>query len=201
MKIEITLLLPLAAFVAIGLFILKEILEFRRKVAERRRRLDAAKRLLAFETERNVYSRNRLADVCRDIKAHVEYANTYEFCVEFWKDGKAHYRRRERRTAALASGMPIPRVHRTEIDRWLPTVAEVSEDFYQKVMSVYASISEMEHVRSSLLYYLDPDDPNEREWLRAFVEYAVNEMERVEPVLLDFYQACTGSRKVPVRMR
>jgi len=201
MRIEIAFLLPIAAFVAIGLFVIKEIIEFCRRRAERARRLTAAKRLLAFETERNFYSQRQLFEIVEDIRFSIGDRGNYDFFVRAGADGQQHYRRREAGSNSIEAGMPIPLIYMGEFDRWIPSVAELSAAFYGEMMASYDTIFELEHLRSSLVHYLARKEHEELGDLEGFVEYAARRAEQTESVIRSFYKNCTGSSDVPIRIR
>jgi len=200
-KFEINILLPLAGFVAIVLFILREGLEYFRNEKARERKLSAAKSLLAFEAERNYYSQRAIFSVIRDIKEHHEPKTDSEYSANISSAGDARYCRRDDGEAHISSGMPIPKLHLSEFNRWLPTVAEIDKKLFEEVLSMYLTMLEMEHLRASLMRYLLNEEDEGQFWLEGFTEYALEHTDEMEESFRDYYKLCTGTPEIPLIMR
>lgn len=201
MKFEIYFLLPLAGFVAIVLFVLREGLEYFRKKKGRERKICAAKSLLAFEAERNYYSQKAIFSIVQDIKDHHELKTNSEYCANISSAGDVRYCRRDDGDTHVAFGMPIPMLHTSEIDRWLPTVAEIDKKLFEEVMSMYLTMFELKHLRSSLLRYLLNEEDEGQFWLEGFAEYALEHTSEIERSFRSYYKVCKGTSKIPTRMR
>ncbi len=186
---------------AIVLFILREGLEYYRKNKGQERKLYAAKSLLAFEAERNYYSQKTIFNVIRDIKEHHELNTNSKYYAIISSAGDARYCRRDDGDEHVSSGMQVPKLHMSELDRWLPTIAELDKKLFEKVMAMYLTMLELEHLRSSLMRYLLNEEEEGQFWLEGFSEYALGHTEEMEKSFKDYYKLCSGASEIPTRMR
>jgi hypothetical protein len=195
-------LLPITALVAVILFVIRESLDIFKQKRGRNRRLAAAKAMMGYESERINYAKRNLFAICKDIESTYLKEEAFElYSALLHSDGSAAYRRMDEETESLAFGIPIPRIPTVEISRWLPLVAELDQALYDHILGFYVEVAELEHLRSSLMKYLLHEEPESREWLTGFVEYAIGHEEQMTTSLLSFYKVCTGKNEIPVSMR
>jgi hypothetical protein len=195
--------LPVTVIAATSLFILREILDYLRKRGERRRKSLAAKSLLRFEIERNYYTKNRLFEIVNDISDNFYgLEGPCEFSLTMTASSGAYYTRRDPGAdEKIQAGMPLPRVFMAEFERWLPTIAEVDQKLFEITMTMYETIFELDHLRSSLVDYISDGDENDTHLLEGFVGYALRHAEDTNASFKDYYKKIANTEEIPIRMR
>lgn len=203
MTVEISIFVPIAGFIAVILFVIRELLEDKRKREDRARKLRAAKSLLAHETEKNHYAQSRLFDVIADIDEHMEQSERYDFIALDEFGGHIAYQRHELDDGAIKNltGQPIPQLHSCQLERWLPVVAELDDEFFNSMMEFNNTMAELQHFRTSLIQYLLKQELGGMNLLQGFVKFALNHQQEMEDGVANFYEACTGNKKIEARIR
>jgi hypothetical protein len=191
--------IPVTVIAAVSLFVIREVLDFRRKKGERRRKSLAAKSLLKFEIERNNYTKNRLFQILEDINNNFDgVEGPSEFELNKTPSSDDYYTRIDPgMDEPLQSGSPLPRVHMEEFERWLPIIAEVDQKLFKSTMTMYTTIFELEHLRSGLVDYIS----DERHMLEGFVSYALNQSEDMDTAFKKYYKEIANTEEIPIRMR
>lgn len=201
MTFQISIFVPIAAFVAIALFVVREFLDDHRKRQERGRKLKAAKLLLAFETERNFGAQRRLFNIVEDIRECVESDENFDFDAKHGFGRIVQYQRSSQGKSKTTHGRIILPFHTGEIERWLPIVAELDEALFVSVMKVYEDLFQLNHLHTSLMRYLLKEELGGHLFLEGFTKYALNHRQEMEQNFKDFYELCTGETTVPERIR
>lgn len=181
--------LPIAAVVAICLFIAKETVELFRRKAERRRKTTAIKELLQHEIADNYR-------VLQNLFSAIDMATRYEIepdgsdAIVVQHGGRLRYHRLAP-DGSEASGLPLPAVRTTEFNRLLPTVAELDKQLYSEIRNGYEHIYETEHLWTSFVDYLTGDAADREQWFEGFCDYAGRRYEDINNGVRHLYKLLT----------
>lgn len=189
---------PLTVVTAIVLFVAKEITEAVRRYRGRARKAGAIRTLLIEEMELNNWSMKTLRGILKDIESRPEIDPDVEFFVRIDASGKLHFRHRG--SDGSSGGSAIPDIHRKYFDRFLPELAEVDKRLFEKARKGYEKLSELEHVRTSLIANLAEEDPDEKH-LNGFSSYALCVIDDVEQRMGNLYVYCAGQPFEKARLR
>lgn len=186
-------LIPASAFVAISLFIIREILDCCRKAKAKNNEILALKRIFARECQLAWYINSRIKEICEQFQPF-ESGNSrdcpYEFSVSKTAAGKSRYLVSENGSPRKAGILNEPQL--TPFSKHLYDASKLDETFYEKINSGYQAVIELKHFYESLV---DNDDMAELTGtgtiLFGFAGYALEEMEWIEHNLRDLYKYCT----------
>jgi len=181
-------LIPPTVIAAATIFILKEALEFVRKIRTRRRKIMAYKKILAEELERNFWAwRSLRSAITRIQNDRAEGVEIIHKIISVPSGGQ----RLETRylDGTLLSGSSLPAVFRASFERVLLELAEEDEKLYSLASDAYDEIAEIGHVRSTLINELGSEEDFP---LDGFLEYALETLDSSIGPIKNFYQACTG---------
>ncbi|MEW6211972.1 MAG: hypothetical protein AB1631_26690 [Acidobacteriota bacterium] len=191
---ELTALFPITVICAICLFAIKEGLEYRR-----RRQADARKRsgiiqLLDRECLENIHALDRLEHLCKDIKQseQLKESDKIDFdCIHkvrfnrtssvwyecTYPDGKLH------------SQSAIPAVTRDALNKHMMDAASLGDALFNSMQNLQTISADLEHMRSSLVNYLDDD---EQLFLEMFCGYGISHLPEIRLKLIASYKDITG---------
>jgi hypothetical protein len=186
---------PLAVYCAIGLFLIKECLEYRRRKTAQQKKLTVYKKLIAQECERNNWFIKSVSRIGQTVEKRpnayrVEKQKSGILRLLYVVDGEGR-----------GSGI-LPEVYRSKIEAMAKDVAELDPDLFEKIDNALDSISDLAHVRSSIIDYEVIDEKLSHEaFYVSFWDFAEQEMRDAELVLADLYMACTGNALEDHRLR
>jgi hypothetical protein len=189
--------LPITVVFAIGLFILKEVLEFIKKNNAQKRKVSAMKKLFSRECEKNFWTVKILRSVLKEIydgyeshkEIHVrfsEYNPSYVFVIEGEDE---------------ASGHSISKTHRELMDKNLMETAVLDKLFFKKLEDACDALAELDHVRDSFLNINNTSEEIGDGLLSAFADYGLNELDDIQKSLNELYKYCTGGELKNARLR
>lgn len=182
--------LPIAAVVAICLFLAKEIAEFVRRRGERKRKKAAIKEVLRHEVAYNyrvlLNLFSALDDTTRD---EIEPEGSDVIVVQH--GGRLRYHRLDP-NGAIVSGLPLLSVCTTEFNKILPTVAELDKNLYAEIRLGYQFIYEIEHLWTSFVDYLTGDPAEREQWFDGFRHYAEECKDGITEGVEQLYKVLTG---------
>lgn len=198
-----TTLQLIAILAAVGIFGVREFLEWSRRRSARKNRLDALKAIIARECELNNYTTAVLLREMKSMRDNFELEDEdpskYEYRVVFRRDGSAIL---EHTLGGEWSGSgPIPKVHSAILSAKLMDVAELDFSLYALAEAALSALAELEHVRKSLISSVLKEDENMPDIIEAFPDYAIGEIEDSASALKDLYWACTGRPLTDRRLR
>lgn len=191
--------LPATVVVAITLFIVREVLEARRRRRSEARRLEAIRRLLAREVELNKWTERKLLDA---LSAVTEFSHDDSTTLEVRRlstGGDRFYRRPT--DAPDGASFPLPAVYDAELRKHLLEIATLDKNFLEIAEAAVDAVAEMRHVRDSLVSYLSGDEETFPEFLDGFASYGKEELKAGSGALTELYLACTGKDEIPIRLR
>ncbi len=195
-------LIPITALVALTLFVLREILESFRQHRSRKRKIKAARTLLAIETEINYWAKKSITRTLETIKdTRNDEEDDYHYKVDLTSSGDAYFSAWYADDRGLAMGNPIPSIHSETLDHWNAVLAETDNRLFERTLAFKSSLAELAHVRKGLIEHVNEETPLREEQLLGFVDYGLRECEKIERSFLEFYSECTGSDEIPTRLR
>jgi hypothetical protein len=191
-------LLPVTVVVAVALFALKEVIEGIRRYRGDRRKKKALRMLLARECELNHWTIKCIRHIVETIRDESEDGAEFEFI--FPKSGKVLFRVKYP-DSEYKSGSVLVETHREVMDKNLLEVATLDKKLYSALQPAYDAVTELDHVRQSLIYFVDPEDDQDKMHLDGFTHYALDELQDVFSKLVVLYKECTGEDLEAHRLR
>jgi hypothetical protein len=196
-----TEILPIAAVVAISLFVTKESFEIVRRYRERGRKLRAVKALIRDEVKANHIALNHLSMAICMAEATPDYEGAKDAVVT-GHGGRLFYRRFDEDGSVMAGSM-LRAVRQTEYQRLLPQAAELSPKLYRILRDGYSHVSELDHILTSFADHAGGIE-DEREWFPPFREWARDRLIEISSDLIALYKSLGGDVsdiKVPPVLR
>jgi len=192
--------LPITVYFAVLLFIVKECIEFIKKINNNKIKIRAIKELLAEETEKNywVYKvLRRTVDDALDLKknwpAHECYIKTTStnqvlFCTVLAGDKEGHH--------------SLPEISTDKYEKILIELAQLDQKLFIKIQTGYSFIKEIGHVRKTLIETLEDTDEDEKEMMwEGFLGYANKELEEIFLEMKNLYYSLKSAELEKFRLR
>lgn len=195
---ESSSILPVTVVVAVALFVIKELFEGVRRHLGNRRKKQALRTLLARECELNHWTIKSIRHIVETIREESKDNAQFEFI--FPKSGKVLFRVTHK-DSEFKSGSNLANTHREVMDKNLLEVATLDKKLYAALQPAYDAIADLEHVRQSLIYYVNPEDNQDKMHLDGFMNYAFDELEDIFKLLACLYKECTGKSLENHRLR
>lgn len=191
-------LLPTTALVALSIFAVKEIAELIRRRNSDKRKLKAIKTTIAEELQRNAFCRLRLTEIIKNI---LSYEEDDEVIWTFDRDpeGRVHVSMRYP-DETIALGSWLPRTSTSTYQKVFLDLAGLDEKSFTTISEAYDRVSDMDHVRSSLLDQIGPRAKNLPD-LRDFADWAKEELNQIKIGMTSAYEHCTGKKDIPIKLR
>lgn len=196
-------LLPIPVFMALVLFVAREILDSIKKRKAELRKIKAYKQLIAEELELNYGAYLSLKGIFSELEEKKEEWDGGIYEAKFKEAGNlyVHVTHDDRLVMASLARKPSMVQH----DKILVNVAELDISFYEKLRCGYLKVIELNHLYDSLIKGLkasDFDEPFPHTITKSgFLGYALNECERIYSELNDLYLFCTGRKLKKSRLR
>lgn len=186
-------IIPASAFVAICLFIIRELLDGYRKRKARKNEIRALKQIFARECQLAWYINDKIKDICEEFVPFEEGsldACPLGFNVYKTTAGKTRYSVFENGKEQHGGMLTEPSV--ATFERYTYDVSKLDSVFYEKVSSAFEAVTELKHFYDSLVDNEDTARINGIDTiLLGFSGYALRNMEWIEHNLKDLYQYCT----------
>lgn len=151
--------LPATVVAAIVIFLIKELLELRRRKKERERKLNAIKLLLAEELEKNHWAHRSFFSALSRLQESNEDFPDAQFRLYVSRNGTEHLRMKKDPDEEFESGQWIPKFHDEQYKKLLPMLAELDENLFKKINVAYGELAELTHYRDTLIGFLAGEDP------------------------------------------
>ena len=193
--------LPITVSVAIALFLLKEVLEIRRRFLERKRKTNAAKLLLSQELEKNHWALVSFFRVLQEIKDAQTSAPNAIFRLQVARDGSEHYRVKEEPEDQDESGGWIATFRTDTYEKQLATLAEYDQKLYEIINETYDEIFELIHYRETLTQFLAGEAMAPDDMTQHFLADLATEKDDYYNEINKGYRALTGKDLKEWRLR
>lgn len=187
-------LIPASAFVAICLFILRELLDWRRKSKARKNEIRALKKIFARECQLAWNVNGEIKSLCEKFVPYEEkpmHECPLDLSITKTEAGKTRYTVTENDVVRWNGPLSEPSV--ATFTKHLYDVSKLDSAFYEKVNLAYIAVIELKHFYESLV---DNEDTAKLigidNIMYGFSGYALREMIWIERDLKGLYQYCTG---------
>lgn len=175
--------LPITVVCAIAIFLIKEVIEFFKKRAEKRRKIKAYQSLVMDEVKKNAWSVKHLKNILNDLSDpgfnSVKIKNLSSGSSRIFVD-----------VDGRVTSSPIWPLHTSVFEKLYIGLAEADETTFTAVSEVYEELAEARHVKDSLVEHIV--DPRHLGELQGFVEYAGEVLIRCESAMNKFSINTTG---------
>ncbi len=186
-------LIPASVFVAISLFIIREILDGYRKSKVKKNEIRALKLIFARECQLAWYINERFKTICNQFEPFEGKPSKecpFKLSISKSAAGKLRYLITEDGSPRSSGVLAEPSL--TSFTKHLYDASKLDEAFYDKVDMGYKAIIELRHFYEILV---DHDDVAHLTGvdtvLSGFASFALKEMVWIEQNLKDLYQYCT----------
>lgn len=187
-------LIPASAFVAICLFILRELLDWRRKSKARKNEFRALKKLFARECQLAWNIKEQIKTLCEKFapyEAKPMHECPLDLSITKTTAGKTRYTVTENDVPRWGGTLSQPSV--ATFTKHLYDVSKIDSVFYENINLAYTAVIELKHFYESLV---DNKDTSHLIGLDnvmyGFSGYALKEIIWIERELKALYQYCTG---------
>ncbi|WP_150410030.1 hypothetical protein [Xanthomonas sontii] len=194
--------LPATVVAAIIIFLIKELLELRRRKKERTRKLKAVSLLLAEEIEKNHWAHRSFFSALSSLQKSDEGSDKAQFRLHVSRNGTEHLRVKYEPDEEFESGQWIPKFHDEQYKKLLPILAELDENLFKQVNLAYGELAELTHYRDMLVGFLAGEDPGPGlEQTRDFLASLAHEKMDYFKSLNSAYKAINGEDLKGWRLR
>ncbi len=193
--------LPITVTAAIVLFAVKELLEIRRRRAERLRKTKAVKLLLSQELEKNHWALISFFRILDSLNEAQNDAPNAVFSLHVARNGSEHFRMKENPKDESDSGQWIPLFSTKLYEQLLATLAEYDQPLYEVVNQTYEDIFELIHYREVLTSFLAGETLAPVDMTYRFLADMAEEKNEYYNGLNKAYCALTGNDLKASRLR
>ena len=184
-----TTILPITVIVAVVIFLIKEARDLLGNHQNRKRQVLAIKNMLADEIEKNNFT---IATLRRTLISIKNNHNINSVSLERTSSGSLRIEFKEAGQES-GSGWPIRNVSNVIFDKLYVQLASLDIDLFNKSKDAYESLSEVDHIRSSLIDNIEDHEwPSDSYW-ESFVDYGLDELADAYVALTILYKECTGN--------
>ena len=185
-------ILPITVVAAIVLFVIKEVVEFIKRILERRRKISAYKVLLSEELAKNSSALGFLKRICNEI-------NDGEVLDVSYKKTSSGTDRLTVRSASGSSNLYFWTLHSSVFERLVAELAAADRDLFTPVSKAYAKISEVKHVRESIIDFTELDMP--KHLFQGLGSYGIARIDDAVSAVSEAYLKLSGKELTDVKLR
>ncbi|MBW9352885.1 hypothetical protein FHD02_14965 [Citrobacter sp. EC_71] len=187
-------LIPASAFVAICLFIVRELLDCYRKSKSKKNEIRALKKIFARECQLAWSTSGKIKGLCERFAPYEEkpmHECPLGFSIIKTTAGKTRWLVTENEKPV--SGGELSKPSAAAFTKYLYDISKLDPVFYDKANLAYTAVIELKHFYDSLV---DNEDTSKLLELSSvmygFSGYALGEMEWIEREIKSLYLYCTG---------
>lgn len=159
---------------AISLFALKEVIEFLKRRAERKRKITAYKELIMQELRKNAWTVASLKDMCQLI-AEPDFVG-----MSYYKSSAGTERIRFNIKKLSESNTLWP-VHTSVFEKVYVGLAETDKELFAAVSRVYEQLAEANHVRNHFINLSEDDEI--KQFAKGLPSYGTARLEECEDAM------------------
>lgn len=185
--------LPITVVSAIGLFFLKEIVEYFKKRAERGRKITAYKILISEELSKNAWTIRKLKEFMREIDDDVFQGLAYV------KNALGEFQIQVHRQYGEPGSLNLPTVHTAIFDKAVVDIAAIDSNFFEMARNAYEHLAEVKHIRNSILNFAE--DKSIELFLKGLPSYANSRLDEAEASSKILFKWCTGKEMDKPKLR
>lgn len=176
-------ILPVTVIAAISLFALKEIIEFYKRRAERRRKITAYKQLILEELRKNAKSISALKEMCGLI-GHPDFTG-----ISYYKSSAGSEKIRFHIKAYSEFNALWP-VHTSVFEKLYVGLAETDKDLFEAVSAAYEKLAEAKDVRDHFINFSEDDEI--KQFVKGLHSYGTTRLEECEVAMDALCRRITG---------
>ena len=192
--------LPITAWVALGVFVLREVLEWRRRRAADARKVQALKKVIARECELNYWSVDQLSDTLSEMRKIGAEKDASRFTLTTRAAGEVVVQLSDE--DGSGHGWMLPRICTETLTKHLAEVAALDEEFFTVCEAAVGATAEADHIHRSLVQGPPAHFPSSREnYYEGLIGYGLKELQGVVAAIKALYLACTGTELTHGRLR
>jgi hypothetical protein len=189
---SISQFLPVTAIVAILIFLLKEIVEWRRRKAADVRKIQALKKVLARECQLNYTAVDRLRDTLTEMQTSGVTKDANRLTLEKSPAGGYIYTISDHSGSGI--GGVLLAIQRDTFLKYLVEIAGLDASFYAKCEIALDGLSEADHVFQLLVHGPEKHFPSTLEnYYDGLIDYGLRELKDSVNRLQELYFLCTGT--------
>jgi len=190
-------ILPITVIVAISLFVIKESIEFYRRIMADRRKTAAIKKLLANEVEKNNW-------VMKSLKLQLELVQRdwLESDYKVTNTQSKGYRIEFEHSNGNGGASSVFEVSTVVFDKILFELPVLDANLFQLAEKAYEGIAEVKHLSGTLVeLIINQKDHPTPDFIISFSEYALEELAESHKDLCDLYRKCTNKELTSHKLR
>lgn len=189
---DFSAVLPVTAVIAILIFVIREILEKKRRDASDARKVLALKKVLARECQLNYTAIIRLRDTLTEMQESGVSENASRLSISEHPTGR--YSVMVTDAHGSGSGGALLGIQKDSLLKHLIEIAGLSESLYSKCELALDGLSEAEHVYQMLVHGPNEYFPSTPEnYYDGVIYYGLGELDDSIASLRELYLVCTGS--------
>ncbi len=193
--IEFPSVLPVAAMIGLATFFARELFEFVRRFKANSRKIEAIRRLVKAECERNNYSIQSMIQQVNNIKFWIPQGGIISIVKNHRSEPRLEIRYPE---GELATSSPIRHIHTAILEKYLFEMASLDRFIFDEMEKMMDTLAEAKHIREGIIEYVSEDQTH----LDGFVDhYAPTELDKTLEIIQDCYLAITGEPLAKKRIR
>lgn len=200
---NVSTIFPITVVAAIGIFLLKEILEWRRREAANKRKVSAIKRLIADDMERNKWTLGSLRRLLSDLSTVIPAGGRTYLTSEAGYPRVHIERLNPDGELERSSSSRIPHVHRSACEKYVMDAATVDVALFSEILETLDSLAELENIRSQAINLIEGrvEEIGPENFIAGLADYAGDEIPDIEAQLGKLYRLCTGKDLAEHRVR
>ena len=185
--------LPITVVSAIGLFFLKEIFEYFKKRAERKRKISAYKILISEELLKNAWTIKQLKSFMREIDDDVFEGMAYV------KSALGEFQIQISRQYGESRSFVLPIVHTAIFDKAVVDMAAIDSEFFEMARAAYEHFAEVKHICNTVLNFAE--DKSIESFIKTLPAYANGKLDDADASLKVLFKWCTGKDMEKPKLR
>jgi hypothetical protein len=184
----------ISIFVAVVLFIAKEVIDTIRKYNASLRKKNAIKVLLSEEIELNHWTWLKVRDLIETVKSE---PTTTQFLITSSASGTERF---EYIREDNGGGQGFPPVYEELINKLIIEIAELDKEFYIAAIDYTKALAELNHLRAGAYDFIHETQQG-RHYTEGFASYASDELPEIYDSMEAFYKVCGHSKLDKHRLR
>lgn len=187
--------IPITAFIAILLFIFREIIDLIKKYKSKNTEIRTYKKLIARELEENLWTYKVVFKTIKQVKEHLDEFPNPDFSLIYTHDDRVLFRvRRMGEGTELTGGHSLVGTKLSVFDRIIIELARSDDTFFDVIQGAYDAILDLESLRNSLIGYIQKEDPVNIKSIEGWFVYALEQEQKILKKMDAAYKTCTNKQ-------
>ena len=121
------------------------------------------------------------------------------FQLSFPRDGRVRFK--STRSDGSYIGFAIAPVHTEHLSKNVLEIATFGGPFDRAAREAQEALSDLEHLRQSLIYFVEPDDKDDLVHRDGLLDYVFSQLPEIKRQLGTLYRECSGGKLLEHRVR